>query len=176
MLWWIVPVSIVVMTVMYVLFARLFVAIDSSAGTASVRFSRLAEISLTFNETLQVVRLKIGWWHKEYNMLQTEKYDELVQASKSDNAKPRTKSDHNSIRLREIIPKIIGVVRSFKIRKCNISIDTGDMPLNGILFPWFYLLMLRTGRSIKINFVGENIIILEAENTIARMLWAYIKS
>jgi len=55
-------------------------------------------------------------------------------------------------------------------------LDTGDMPLNGILFPWFYLFSRRVNHDVLINFNNENTIKLKIENSIARMLWAYIKS
>lgn len=175
MLWWIIPVSFLLLLVGYLLFARFFIGIDSTTGFAGIRFSWLADANVVLNESVQVARVRIGWWKKEFDLFR-QKTVERETVEPTDRRKIERKQAGAGRSTRRLVPKIKAVVRSFKINKCSISLDTGDMPLNGILFPWFYLLKWRTGREVSINFVGENKIILEAENTIARMLWAYIKS
>ena len=68
-----------------------------------------------------------------------------------------------------------GILKSFRIRKFLISVDTDNMQVNGIMYPICLLAQNISGRQIGINFVGENIIILKIENNIARIVWAFIK-
>ncbi len=76
----------------------------------------------------------------------------------------------------KIIRKAIAVIRSFRVQYCELNIDTGNMPLNGILYPLGPILTHKTGSKISINFDGDTIMILKIQNTIARMLWVYLKS
>jgi len=177
MLWWIIPVGVVMLLLLYLLFAWFYIEIDSPAGLAGIRFGGIAEASIILNETIQVVRIKIAWWKKEYDLSDAEsggavKRREVNASGGRIVRKPKRKR----IPVQKLLRKLKGIIQSFKINKCNISVDTGDMPLNAILYPWFYLVKWRTGKNVSINFVGENVIILQAKNSIARMLWAYIKS
>lgn len=67
------------------------------------------------------------------------------------------------------------LIYSFKVNRLSIHIDSGNMALNGLLFPVFYHLGHRIGKDISVNFTGENRIILQIENNIARLAWAFFK-
>ena len=72
--------------------------------------------------------------------------------------------------------KIIGVVKSFRVHELVLRIDTGDYALNGFLFPLFYWLSRWSGKTIEINFLDRNELILDVSNTPARALYAFIRS
>ena len=72
--------------------------------------------------------------------------------------------------------KVKAVLQSFKWDKCNVSLNTGDMPLNGILFPVVYLIAFLTGKNIRINFLDETSVELKIRNSLAGMSWAFLKS
>ena len=36
--------------------------------------------------------------------------------------------------------RIKQVIKSFKVNKCSVELDTGDVQWNGILFPFFFML------------------------------------
>lgn len=82
------------------------------------------------------------------------------------------KSKRNEVSFR----KMMRVLGSFKINRCEILIDTGNIQLNAFLFPIFYLLQMKTSKNIQINFIGNNKLIIEIENNLARMSWAYLSS
>lgn len=175
MWWWIVPLAFILLLLGYLLFARLVIDIDSTTGLIQFRFDRLVCVNLLLNESAQVLRVRVAWWTKEYPLFEPGK--------KAGPEKPQPAAQKKKVRRRrkrmpakKMFRKIKAVLLSFRIRTCTVSIDTGNMPLNGILYPWFYLLKCRTGKNIEINFWGENTVILQIENSFARMLWAYIKS
>jgi len=72
------------------------------------------------------------------------------------------------------IKKMRAIIKTFKINTCYINIDTGDAGLNGMLYPGFYWLSAYIHKPVGINFLNENDIVLEIENSLARMAWAYI--
>ena len=71
--------------------------------------------------------------------------------------------------------KIFAVFKSFKVKKWLVNIDTGDMALNGKLFPVMYLVSVMTDRKTQINFVGNNEAVITIENTCFRMIMAFLQ-
>ena len=170
-MWIIIVISIVIIPV-YLLFAPFFIEIDSDAGLFRIRFHLIASAGLRFSNESIFMKVKIGWWKKEYDLLK----ENIKTAQKSSLPDSNKATNKKNISLQRIWKMLKGIIRSFRVRKCYIMLDTGDMPLNGILFPWFYLFSRRVNHDVLINFNNENTIKLKIENSIARMLWAYIKS
>jgi hypothetical protein len=170
-MWWIIPI-IFSLLIIYFLFAPIYIEMNSTAGLFRVRFHRIASSNFLIRNDSLFLNLKIGWWNKEFDLLKgKEKADRVKKITEVQKARRK-----KSIRFPSAWKKIKGIVRSFRIRECYITIDTGDMPLNGILYPWFYLFSKRIRKIVMINFQGENTVILQINNSLARMLWAYIKS
>lgn len=168
-MWWLILPALLIAVFLFILFAPIVIDVDSEQGVIGIRFSRLAEANLCLNETVQVARVRIAWWKKEYDLTR-------LPVSSKPKVKREVPAKRKRMQVRTLLRKIKGVLRSFRLNTCTVSIDTGDMPMNGILFPFFYLLRLRTGKDISISFTGETVVVLQAENSIARMLWAYVKS
>lgn len=158
---------VVGMLVIYLLFARLVLEISSPHQTMGFRIGRIA--SATLCEDYSTLELRIAWWKRRYDITDMAGTGNSLTEHKSRAGAPRRK-------IKIDMAAIKRVVRSFRISRCRIEIDTGDMPLNGCLFPLFYAFRYWSGREVGINFCGRNTIILRIENTLARMLWAYIKS
>ena len=172
MLWWIVPVAVILLVTGYLLFTPFFLGIDSSAGYAGMRFGRLAEVGIVLNESEQVMRVKVAWWKRSFDLFRAPGPGVTIVKEKP----VRKKNKRKPMPLNKLLRKVRAVLSSFRVTRCFITVDTGDMRMNGILYPWVYLLKRRMGKDVSINFWGDNVIILEARNTIARMLWAYVKS
>jgi hypothetical protein len=172
-MWWLLIPGFIIAVFLFLLLVPLRFNVNSELGWIGVRYGRLAEASLLFNELMQVIRIRIGWWRREYTL------EELLR-----NRRPTVTAERVAQRkkkspqpdVKKLLRKMRGVLASFRLTECEVSIDTGDMPTNGLLYPLFYFWKLRSGKNISIAFNGETVVILQAENTIARMLWAYIKS
>lgn len=167
-MWWLLGFIILLSPFAYLLFAPFFIEIDSAMDLYRFRFHRLASVCLLIDDSLYV-DVKFLWWSKKYDLLKRQyaKTEKKVKIKKH----PEKKTGHRNIRMN----RIWKVIQSFRFNRCFITFDTSDMPLNGILYPWFYMLSWKTGKTIMVNFCGENKVQLEIENSIARMLWAYIK-
>lgn len=173
-MWWLIIPGVLLIVMICLLFAPIVIDIDSTTGWIAVRYGRMAAGALVLNEEELVVRVRALGWKKEYDLMALageEKKTKQVERARRPKADRRRKMDAG-----KMFRKIRGVLRSFRVERCEISIDTGNMPLNGVLYPWVYLLRLRSGKNISINFSGEETVILRVRNTVARMLWAFIKS
>lgn len=161
---WIIILLLVLTALCYFLLAPFFLELDSRRSLCRFRFHRLASARLYISEDTLMLDLKITWWVKTIDLFAPRK-------------KPKKKvTEKKKKKERKMMPlkKIMAVIRSFRVNKCIVNMDTGNIPLNGILYPAFLWLGHKTGKEITINFRDKNEIIFETENNIARMLWAYI--
>jgi hypothetical protein len=154
------------------MFAPFFLEIDSNSGVLRIRYHWIATADLLVGNNSLYVNLKIGWWKKEYDLLKRRTKIKGGTGSTILTGKHKKINSFSSLKSGKIMK---GLLASFHLKKCYIMIDTDDMPLNGILYPWFWLLTNQTKKNVMINFHGENIVILQLENTMARILWAYLK-
>jgi len=172
-MWWIILTAfgLIFIILIYLLFARLFIEIDSNANIYKFGVAGLVSGEIILKYDSIWIRFIILGYRKEFDLIKPTKSISRIRVEKplkQENTKPA--SIPNSFN------RIVKVFVSFKVKKCVVSIDTGSMPLNGILYPWFYMLSVKINKKIMNNFWGENTLILRLENTLARMLWAYFKS
>lgn len=115
------------------------------------------------------IELCILNWTKQFDLQASNKSEPPVNRERRINTKKTTKAG---------IPwkRIWSVIMSFRLNACKIKIDTGNVQANALLFPIAYWIQVKSKKDISINFLGENIIILEIQNNLARMSWAYISS
>lgn len=165
---------IVISIFCYIFFAPFYLELDSTRNLCRLRFHYLARVSFQMVDDLPFIQLQIFGWKKQLNILniwrsgpkKQSKQSVATQKSKKRKAKSST------------IPwkKIKNVLASFRINHCQISLDFGDVRANALLYPIVYWIKVKSKKNIAVNFIGENKIILEIENSLARMSWAYISS
>lgn len=151
------------------LFVPFFIEIDSTTGVYRVRLSRLASIQIFFFENEPIMKMRIGWWSWNYHLMKIKKKKYTEHLS-------RISRKNNSFSFQKSLNRIERIARSFHVRECYIMLDTMDMPLNGMLYPWFYLISRMTGKTVLINFWGENTVILRIENSASNILWRFLRS
>lgn len=159
---------VVVLVLVYLFFVPFYIDIDSKKGLFRIRFGKLASANLDLTVNSIILVIKVLGFEKRIDLLERKKIIEKKREVKSLNLKREEKGVSWK--------KVKGVLTSFKVNKFDISIDTGDMQLNGILYPVCGLLSFLSKKNIRINFIEENEIVVEIENNLARMSWAFISS
>lgn len=157
---------IIIIIFSYLFFAPFYLEINSTIGLYRVRFHHLASAILKIENESLFIETKIMWWKKKIDLFQIK-----YKVREKPVRKPVKR-----LKMKISINKIKRILASFKVNKLYLSIDSGDNQLNGLLFPLFYWMSIYTSKSLKINFIDNNIFILEIENSFARMSWAYISS
>lgn len=159
--------SILLGIAMYVLFAPVVLEIDTTQNLYRLRFHWLAWGRVYFMGYEPWAEVKVGWWHKQFNLLDmpkgTEKKEERPSVKKPTKKRPKIKWD-----------SVKALLRSFKVEKFSWSLDTGDFALNGQLYPIFWWFAFKSGYNTQINFVGENYLVLTVKNTGWRVMKAFI--
>jgi hypothetical protein len=170
MLWLLVLLLILAIVAGYLAFMPWVLEVDSTLGVYRVRFQRIASAVLRIRESSLIADVTVVGWKRQIDLLQPRKKSQ----SKEHNEKSVTKQARK--RHKMSLHRIWALLRTFKVNTCVVVADTGDMPLNGILYPVFYGLSVLSGKTFRISFNNENAIKLEINNTIARLLWAYVRS
>lgn len=167
MIWFISFLLFCVLVFCYLLFAPFYLEIDSTNGLFRMRFHQLVVAEIKTRQSSLIMELRVAWWKKQFDLL-----TERVQKEKTVEIKKEKKKKRRKISF----SKIKAVIKTFKINKCTVHIDTGCMQTNGILFPVFFWIGKWSRKDININFINENKIILQIENNLARMVRAFIFS
>jgi hypothetical protein len=165
MIWFLLLPILLLIFLCYLLFAPFYLEINSKTGLFRVRFHKLASARIYMAENSLFIDLKIMWWHKIIDLLTPKEKHMKTEKKKIQKEKAK-------ISLR----KILLVVKTFKVNKFYLTIDTGSMWLNGMIYPLFLWLGMRLKRNVMVNFVNENEIIFETENNLFRILRVYITS
>ena len=165
-MWWSIIIICIVSGFIYLLFAPIFIEINTASSLYRIRFHRLLSASLLFTEESALVGLKVVIWQARFDLLATQK-----RVSEPATAE-RERKGSTSIP----ISTFIALIKSFRIKKFLLTLDTGNMSLNGILFPAFLWVGKRYNQNISINFLNNNMLILQIENKIVRILWAFVKA
>lgn len=165
MIWLYTFLILLIFILCYLLFAPFYIEINSESGLCRMRFHKLLSAQLKITESSLIVEIKAAWWRKRIDLL-------VLIKQKGKPVKKIEKKKNKNVPFK----KIINVIKSFKVTKFYVTICFDDMPLNGILYPLFLGLSLKTKKHFEINFWNENEIVLRIENNLFRIIWAYIKS
>jgi len=161
---WMILITIPLYVLAYLLLVPFFLEVDTTAGIFSFKIYGLAGCKLFVSDNSLFLDINISAWHK--------KVDLFAPKRQKKNLKKKAPGKKRKIKF----GKILGVIKSFKIDKLRLILDSGNEQLNGILFPAFELASHQLRRTIKINFLDRNELELIIENNLARMVWAYLKS
>jgi len=161
--WLVILVLIIIAVFAYLLFAPFYLELNSSSGLCGIRFHRLAYAKLIITDNTLIIDLWIAGWVRRIDLF-------------AKNAKPKAKliKPKRKKPFKVSFSRVEAVLKSFKINKCYLNIDTGNVQLNGMLYPCFYWVGKVSHRPVGINFLDQNEIILEIENNMARVIRALI--
>jgi hypothetical protein len=159
---WLIVIIAFCLALFYLLFAPFYIEIDTERQIFRFQFHSWFQLRLIMKQDSFFIVVKILKWTKSWDIFSMKKQG--VKRVRS----PRNRGSNISKH------KVISIIKSFRLRKFKFSIDTGDMPTNGLLFPVFHLIKLRTQLDISINFKDENKFFLLIENNLARLIGALI--
>ncbi len=148
----------------YLLLAPFYIEVNTETGLCQVRFHRMAKAGIRIVGNRLQIYLNVAGYTKLINTIDVSG-QHLSEKKKKIVVKRKRRS--SSIQL------IKAIARSFRVNRCYVNIDTGDLGLNGMLFPLFFWMSTASGKHIYINFLGENTVVLEIQNRLSRILQAF---
>lgn len=170
-MWW-VFLSIFLAAIFWLLWAPIRLEINTWKGIYQIGWTGLGTLNWLPEEGLDVIETRLFFWKKRWVLSE-------VQSKQADTkAKPepvKSKAVKKPQRKFAWWPMVKKIVRTFKIRHCQVWLDTGDYLWNAWLFPVAWLFQTPNS-GVWINFQGKNEGALLVENRLGRLLWAFISS
>lgn len=149
------------------LFAPFYFEVNSLTGALQVRFWVLASIRVSMEQDTLLCKLRVLGRRFQMDVLHQRK---VKVEKKVRNRKATTR------RPKRLFRRLLAIAKTFRVNQCVVSVDSGNMQTNALLYPAFYWLSRLSGLPLAINFSGDEVVVLEIENNIARMLWALIRN
>ncbi len=157
MLWFII-IGLLILLLIYLLFARLSINIDTAANQYYIALNGVFRLYLEYDE-IEVLKLRLRILHSDFNFYPLRK-------SKK---KKRKKKRRSALSLKQTYH----LIKSFKVRNVSVDLDTGNCITNAKLFPVFMCLNYSVGH-FNINFEGKNRLVLLIENRPIRIIKSFI--
>jgi len=152
--------------ILYLLFVPLDIIINVAKNQYFVRIWGLAKVALEGHET-EFIRIKL-------NTLFTRFY--FYPLRKRKKKEKKKKIDTKGIKKRNIQSNLkygLQVLKSFKVKKLLLDIDTGDCIENAKLYPAFAFLNYHVG-TFQVNFDGRVNMVLHLQNRPINIIKSFI--
>lgn len=150
----------------YLLFTPIILSIDTISNTYYMRFSGLVKASvLGDKEAVLKVKVKILFFH--FYIYPFRRNKDIKLKKTKNNLKPIKR------RKKMRLQKGLRLLKSFKVKRFFLNIDTGDCIANAKLYPVFALLNYKGG-NFNINFDGRNQLILFIQNRPIHIIKSFI--
>ena len=156
---------IICLIIVYLLFMDLILFINTGTNEYYIRAKGLLKASLESHKE-ELIRIHIQALFMNFYFYPIKK---IGASKKQKNTKARgtKKKGHVSFQ------KGIRLIRTFKVKRFYVDIDTGDCIINAKLYPVFALLNHYTG-NFRLNFEGRNQLLLYMHNRPIHILKSFI--
>jgi len=158
---------LLVVLILYILFVPIVLCIDSTTNQYYVRAKGLAKASIeNHDEELLRINLKVAFLHFYFFPLRK------IGIKKRKSIKEKnTGKRHKRIGIRTLLR----MLKSFKVKRLYLDIDTGNYILNARLYSMVGILNYTIG-SFNINFEGRNQMALHMQNRPIDIIRSFIKT
>ena len=147
-----------------VFFAPLQFVIDTRIPLISLRWLSIGNARITFENDKWWLKVSVLFFHKQWELQKLIFTKKKIKRLKKPKQKRRRKFKWS---------KMFRALKTFRVKKYEIAIDTGDYVLNAWLYPLNFYPAVR--KHLQVNFFDENYLVLEIRNTPWRLVYAFIK-
>jgi len=147
----------------YVLLVPIDLYINTTTNQYYAQIRGLAKASIE-KDNVEIVRIRLRTFFMNF-YLYPLKYIGLT------DKKERVKK--NKTKRKIGLKKGLQILKSFKIKRFNLEIDTGDYTLNAKLYPLFIFLNYHIGH-FKVNFLDKNQLVLHLQNRPINIIKSFI--
>lgn len=159
--------------VLWLFWTPLRLEIDTEQGVFRLEWLHLCAVQWLPEEALDALRLQAPFFRRTFYLANRPAPDQAPVQPKPKPARPAQR--------KKIAPRTMwrlgrNVLRSFKIKRCQVLWDSDDFIWNAQVFPLAHLLSTRGAVSVRINFTGQRELALIVENRLGRILWAVLQT
>lgn len=171
---------VILAMLIYTLFGVLRIDIDSDKAYGQFYFGPLVKGMVFWKEDWPVpyARIDVPFYHREFDLLELAVSSESKPIKDKPLNEKKTRSGSNKKGInpfkRLSFKRIVSILKSFKVNAFTWRLDTDDYVLNAQLFPLFYVTSTQ-GLDVGVNFIGENKIKVDVQNTGFNLLYHFFK-
>lgn len=150
--------------ILYVLLMPMILVVDTNNEQYYIQMKGVARADVIMDDKeIFIIKLKLFFLKFYIHPLKTkkEKKSEITKAVKVDKKTKKLS-----------FKTVIRIMKSFKVKKFYINIDTGDCITNSKLYPVFSFLNYQFG-GFHINYKGQNALVLALENRPIRIIKSF---
>jgi hypothetical protein len=153
----------------YLLFAPILIVVDTNGNRYYLEYKGLLKASLLGDEEEVIkVRFRIIFFSFDWYPLK-ERRQKQIEEKASPAKKPVISKKKPTMKMKTIKK----LMKSFRVKKFRLDLDTGDCVTNASLFPLFCMLN-RFRNGFHLNYVGQNALLLHIENKPIRLIKSFI--
>jgi len=160
---WVILILLLISIVIYLLFARISLFIDTSTNRCFVNIQGICSVNVEKDET-EILKLRMHIFFMDFNFYP-------LRPDKKKKTKPEKKKKKSKFLF--TIKQAFRLLKSCKIKQLYLDVDTGDCITNAKLYPVFALLNFRKGHC-NINFNGRNKLVLHIQNRPINIIKSFI--
>lgn len=163
---WIMLVIFLVLIPGWLLFSPLELQIDTKTPHASFRWINIGKAMISYERDRWWVSIRILFFYKRWEL-------EKLIFRKRKKRKTGKRIKKETTRRTDWLRKIVNIIKSFKVVKWQVAIDTGDTTENAWLYPLNFL--PDTRKHCYINFSDENYLMIKIRNAPWKVVYALFK-
>lgn len=150
----------------YTLFTTIDLFIDTTSNKYYIQLKGLIKVSIEASKK-EIIKAKLRLLFMNFYFFPLKVLSEPKKKKSTD--RNQSTSMPSTIK----IQKGMQLLKSFKVKKFNLEIDSGDCILNAKLYPLFSFLNFYIG-NFKVNFQGKNRLILHLQSRPIYILKSFI--
>lgn len=163
---WLIVIFILIGTLTFLLLTPIIIFIDTATQQYYVRVKGLAKASLE-SDPEEVIKLMIKVPFKRFYLYPLRKSTKKKTTAKETKTVAKKK--------RYVSPeKLLKILKTFKVKRWLLDIDTGDYITNAKLYPYYGVLNMPKSGSFSINFEGRNRFVMHLQNSAFSIVRAII--
>jgi len=163
----VIVISLLLVIVGWILVARIELTIDTLHNEYKLCWYSIGSARLIPQDKGITLLLNCFGWSKEMDLLTFLARSSKRKPTASTSIKQRKIKAKNAVNRRIGVRKMIEILRTFRVRKCYLELDTDDFILNSFLFPLAHFLHSPT-HQLKINYQGNTHFSLIIDNRLYR--------
>jgi hypothetical protein len=161
---WVIILIVLLLILGWLLLAPLQLQIDTRIPEISFRWISVGKAKMVYEQGKWWLKISVFFFFKQWEL------EDLIfkPKKKVKKTRPKTKTGHS-----KWFRKLLNLIKTFRVTKWRIAIDTGDDVRNA----WLYSLNFYPGigRHVSVNFFDENYLLLEIRNAPWKIIYALTK-
>jgi hypothetical protein len=176
MIWIFIILFLLVGLLAWVLFGPIIIFVNTETNRYQLALPGVFRLAVVPSGGLFHIRCRAFFIPWQYNPFKPKKEEGLEKEEKKAKGKAKQPKKPRGLKIRSGSLRMAGdLLRSFRIRKLDLDLDTDDVILNAWLVPAFSMVNCENIR-MRVNFEGNASLLLDLRTRLGALLWIFIRN